>query len=128
MQHHGGFTLQCEYFHKILWICLTYRCCRYNGAKKHWAKQFGDNGDLESVQKLGPMAHIACATIAGWTTSLCTNPIWVIKTRMQIQMYKNPDNYTGVARASLILLISSYLPPFRCFPYCMERRRHQRVI
>ena len=50
------------------------------------------------MNQLGPLENMGCACIAGWFTSICTNPIWVIKTRMHIQPYKSTGGYTGIAR------------------------------
>ena len=73
----------------------------YNNAKKQWAAQLTDSGQVAS---LGPLANAACATVAGWSTSICTNPIWVIKTRMQIQTRSGTGNYTGLLRKCQLLL------------------------
>lgn len=35
--------------------------------------------------KLGPHHHMACAVMAGCSTVVFTNPIWLVKTRMQLQ-------------------------------------------
>jgi len=104
----GVFTLLCNCHAFRLFCCLISQIGSYDGAKKQWASRFENNENHDTVQNLGPMATICCSTIAGWTTSICTNPIWVIKTRMQIQLYKSPDNYTSVHRMKKPI-ISSYL-------------------
>ncbi|KAJ7953058.1 Folate transporter 1, chloroplastic [Quillaja saponaria] len=37
------------------------------------------------VEKLGPAHHLASAAEAGALVCLCTNPIWLVKTRLQLQ-------------------------------------------
>ncbi|KAL6222343.1 hypothetical protein ACLB2K_005735 [Fragaria x ananassa] len=49
----------------------------YGRAKQRYSK----NGD----EKLSPGLHLASAAEAGALVSLCTNPIWLVKTRMQLQ-------------------------------------------
>ncbi|KAL6345413.1 hypothetical protein AAG906_015896 [Vitis piasezkii] len=49
----------------------------YGRAKQRYSK----NG----TQKLSPGLHLASAAEAGALVSLCTNPIWVIKTRLQLE-------------------------------------------
>ncbi|RXH75077.1 hypothetical protein DVH24_029798, partial [Malus domestica] len=36
-------------------------------------------------EQLSPGLHLASATEAGALVSLCTNPIWLVKTRLQLQ-------------------------------------------
>lgn len=40
---------------------------------------------LESRKELSPGLHLASAAEAGALVSLCTNPIWLVKTRLQLQ-------------------------------------------
>lgn len=47
---------------------------------------------LNSGQE-GTRTHIAAAATAGVTTSLLTNPIWLVKTRMQLQKGGNHTDY-----------------------------------
>ncbi|XP_061999891.1 folate transporter 1, chloroplastic isoform X1 [Rosa rugosa] len=49
----------------------------YGRAKQRYSK----NGD----EKLSPGLHLASAAEAGALVSLCTNPIWLVKTRLQLQ-------------------------------------------
>ncbi len=59
---------------------------------------------LYNQQELGPHHNFICAGTAGVATSLVTNPIWMIKTRMQLQ-YKHAgttaagEPYTGIFNA-----------------------------
>ncbi|KAF7828900.1 folate transporter 1, chloroplastic isoform X1 [Senna tora] len=49
----------------------------YDKAKQRYAR----NKD----EKLGPGYHLASAAEAGALVCLCTNPVWLVKTRMQLQ-------------------------------------------
>jgi hypothetical protein len=40
---------------------------------------------VDSSGQLGPLVNLACATCSGFLTCLATNPIWLIKTRLQLQ-------------------------------------------
>jgi hypothetical protein len=40
---------------------------------------------LDSAGQLGPAVNLGCATCSGFLTCLATNPIWLIKTRLQLQ-------------------------------------------
>jgi hypothetical protein len=51
----------------------------------------------EEGKNLHAAHHLICATVAGVMTSACTNPIWVVKTRMQLQTYGAQGNYKGFA-------------------------------
>ena len=58
----------------------------------------GKEANLAAIQKMGPLDNTICAVLAGWTTSIMTNPIWVVKTRMQIQFYGHENKYRGLVR------------------------------
>ncbi|KAL9274550.1 Folate transporter 1, chloroplastic-like protein [Drosera capensis] len=49
----------------------------YSRAKQRYSKN--------RVENLSPGLHLAAAAEAGALVSLCTNPIWLIKTRLQLQ-------------------------------------------
>ncbi|KAI9109685.1 hypothetical protein K1719_019315 [Acacia pycnantha] len=49
----------------------------YDKAKQRYARNRGE--------KLSPGYHLASAAEAGTLVCLCTNPIWLVKTRMQLQ-------------------------------------------
>eukprot|EP01088_Endostelium_zonatum_P002122 TRINITY_DN12569_c0_g1_i1.p1 TRINITY_DN12569_c0_g1~~TRINITY_DN12569_c0_g1_i1.p1 ORF type:complete len:302 (-),score=45.02 TRINITY_DN12569_c0_g1_i1:54-959(-) len=46
-------------------------------------------------KELSPTAHFLSGLCAGAITSTITNPIWVVKTRMIIQVKGQPSNYRG---------------------------------
>ncbi|KAG5241157.1 folate transporter [Salix suchowensis] len=57
--------------------------CNYSRAKQRYSK----NRD----EKLSPSLHLASAAEAGALVCFCTNPIWLVKTRLQLQ---NPLHQT----------------------------------
>ncbi|XP_012558680.2 solute carrier family 25 member 32 isoform X1 [Hydra vulgaris] len=58
--------------------------------------------DIQKVDNLSPGYHLLCGFIAGASTLTVTNPIWVIKTRMCLQVLPETNSlmqkeyYTGV--------------------------------
>jgi len=52
---------------------------------------------------LGAKLHLLAATEAGVVTAFLTNPIWVIKTRMQLQRVNAVGNYKGMRDAVLTI-------------------------
>eukprot|EP01095_Lingulamoeba_sp_RSL-Kostka_P007322 TRINITY_DN2319_c0_g1_i1.p1 TRINITY_DN2319_c0_g1~~TRINITY_DN2319_c0_g1_i1.p1 ORF type:complete len:316 (+),score=74.06 TRINITY_DN2319_c0_g1_i1:78-1025(+) len=66
----------------------------YNKLKDIWRKKFDDSND--KMSKLSPKAHMICAFAGGFGSAILTNPIWVIKTRMQLQTYNDPSNYKNM--------------------------------
>ncbi|KAK8511515.1 hypothetical protein V6N12_038118 [Hibiscus sabdariffa] len=56
-------------------------------------------------EKLSPGLHLASAAEAGALVSLCTNPIWLIKTRLQLQNTLNQNRpYAGIYDALRTIL------------------------
>lgn len=51
------------------------------------------DGPLTSVH------HMAAAFESGCATVLLTNPLWLIKTRLQLQIAASPSNYSGLWHA-----------------------------
>ncbi|KAL6063030.1 Solute carrier family 25 member 32, variant 2 [Balamuthia mandrillaris] len=47
-------------------------------------------------KELSAGMHLLAGAVAGVLVSTATNPIWVIKTRMQTQAYGDKDNYKGL--------------------------------
>ncbi|CAI0392447.1 unnamed protein product [Linum tenue] len=61
----------------------------YSRAKQRYSK--GNN------QSLSPLLHLASAAEAGGLVSLCTNPIWLVKTRFQLQAHHQSSRpYSGL--------------------------------
>ncbi|CAL1360935.1 unnamed protein product [Linum trigynum] len=61
----------------------------YSRAKQRYSK--GKN------QSLSPLLHLASAAEAGGLVSLCTNPIWLVKTRFQLQAHHQSSRpYSGL--------------------------------
>ncbi|CAF1717175.1 unnamed protein product [Brassica oleracea var. botrytis] len=52
----------------------------YGRAKQRYAR-----GSRDDNEKLSPALHLASAAEAGALVCLCTNPIWLVKTRLQLQ-------------------------------------------
>ncbi|GMI68169.1 folate transporter 1 [Hibiscus trionum] len=56
-------------------------------------------------EKLSPGFHLAAAAEAGALVSLCTNPIWLIKTRLQLQSpFHQSRPYSGIYDALRTIL------------------------
>lgn len=66
---------------------------------------------LSNRTTLGALDHLACATFSGVFTQFFCNPIFVIKTRMQLQTFGGNSNYRSIFRASCLSFPSS----FSCF-------------
>lgn len=60
---------------------------------------------LESRKELSPGLHLASAAEAGALVSLCTNPIWLVKTRLQLQTpLHQAQPYSGFHDALMTIL------------------------
>lgn len=79
----------------VSWGCYFFA---YNHFKEMYRRQF----HYASKDKLPPYAHLACAAATGGVTSFVTNPIWLIKVRLQLQGKEVTDStrvYRGVTDA-----------------------------
>lgn len=92
-------------------------------------------GSRTSRQELGPGQHLAAGFSAGAVTATCTNPIWVVKTRMQTQMRGTQGNYRGLLRtcARCVPLLGCDSPRTRTRTTrrdhgAVERGRHTGVL
>uniref|UniRef100_A0A7S0EFR5 Mitochondrial carrier protein n=1 Tax=Hanusia phi TaxID=3032 RepID=A0A7S0EFR5_9CRYP len=63
----------------IAWGCYFYSYNYLKGLAR------ADGRLLDARGQLGPLVNMACATCAGIGTCLATNPIWLVKTRLQLQ-------------------------------------------
>ncbi|XVE87359.1 hypothetical protein DITRI_Ditri18aG0111200 [Diplodiscus trichospermus] len=69
----------------------------YGRAKQRYSKN--------REEKLSPGLHLASAAEAGALVSLCTNPIWLIKTRLQLQTpFHQSRPYSGIYDALRTIL------------------------
>ncbi|KAL8477836.1 hypothetical protein ACS0TY_029941 [Phlomoides rotata] len=50
---------------------------------------------LRSREELSPGLHLAAAAEAGGLVTVCTNPIWLVKTRLQLQTPQQAHPYSG---------------------------------
>ncbi|GER49019.1 folate carrier protein [Striga asiatica] len=71
----------------------------YNKAKQRY---------LRNREELSPVLHLASAAEAGGLVCLCTNPIWLVKTRLQLQTPQQARTYSGFHGFSpaLVLVLS----------------------
>ncbi|CAA3006569.1 folate transporter 1, chloroplastic isoform X2 [Olea europaea subsp. europaea] len=58
----------------------------YSKAKKRY---------MRTREELSPRLHLASAAEAGALVSLCTNPVWLVKTRLQLQVPQQARPYSG---------------------------------
>lgn len=109
---HGEHTSSCEYMSSSSSLCivlllLIFSDCRYNSLKDTYLRKLNakqaagsgvgvDNGDdasRDGIQNNLPTRYLLLASgQAGLLTSAVTHPIWMIKTRMQLQ--KRHQNQT----------------------------------
>ncbi|KAK4490678.1 hypothetical protein RD792_001370 [Penstemon davidsonii] len=50
---------------------------------------------LRSREELSPVLHLASAAEAGGLVCFCTNPVWLVKTRLQLQTPQQARPYSG---------------------------------
>ena len=48
------------------------------------------NENAPRKEQLSPLSNVSCAVAAGCISTVATQPIWLIKTRLQLQMHPNP--------------------------------------
>jgi solute carrier family 25 folate transporter 32 len=63
----------------VSWGCYFYGYNYLKGLAR------ANSSNLDSRGQLGPGMNMACATCAGLSTCIATNPIWLVKTRLQLQ-------------------------------------------
>ncbi|KAK8480482.1 hypothetical protein V6N13_024148 [Hibiscus sabdariffa] len=82
-----------------------------SGHRPHEISSYGRAKERYSrnrEEKLSPGLHLASAAEAGALVSLCTNPIWLIKTRLQLQNTLNQNRpYAGIYGKFFILVMCS---------------------
>lgn len=76
----------------VSWGCYFFT---YNLGKSKVREHLG----LGPKARLDAPYHLACAATAGTVTTLITNPIWMIKTRLQLQGKGNSQLSYAVVRA-----------------------------
>jgi len=76
---------------------------RYNESRKFVARKRAREGDTRDersiIRSFGPMVNLTSGMAAGLFTSMFTVPIGTVKTRMAIQVYNQPGNYTSMNHA-----------------------------
>ena len=78
------------WYHLIFWV-MTYQ--RYGEIKKYMSARRG-----VTVLELSSAEFLAASGTAGIATAICTNPIWVVKTRMLITDRSSVGSYRGLTR------------------------------
>lgn len=56
--------------------------CTYSQAKVFWNNLLPPDS---------PVVHVCSASCAGFMASTCTNPIWFVKTRLQLDLNRNSN-------------------------------------
>ncbi|KEI41409.1 uncharacterized protein L969DRAFT_92639 [Mixia osmundae IAM 14324] len=72
----------------------------YGNGKQIWSKALGKREDQAIV-------HLTSAAFAGIVTATATNPIWVVKTRLQLQKRQTPKSSLPSASASATRSVST---------------------
>ncbi len=92
----------------------------YEGSKRRLLEYKKRNGEYSTmlnssnsdVTKLGPMENFAAACLSGAIIVGFTNPIWLVKTRMQLQMKKTQEQQRRSKSASSIVS-DKIKPPYK---------------
>ena len=66
----------------------------------------GENGELSSSD------YFVASGVSGILTAVCTNPIWVIKTRMLSTARNSPGAYSGIAHGAREIWRNEGIPGF----------------
>lgn len=89
----------------------------YEHAKARWLHQLTERQEQVQDQappKLGPLQHLLASWEAGTIMVFLSNPIWLIKTRMQLQRmagaHKQQRLYSGFADAALTIVREEGVP------------------
>ena len=89
---HGG---QCGELGFLLYVVVLQTCSssdtRYGEIKKYMSSRQGIG-----VHELSSAEFLAASGTAGIATAVCTNPFWVVKTRMVVTDKYTTGSYTGL--------------------------------
>jgi solute carrier family 25 folate transporter 32 len=80
------------------------RKCDEAHGEEHGLNRVGAAGAgmtaAERSKKLPPWQHMLCGSAAGVCTVFMTNPIWLIKTRLQLQVLRSEKDRLGLPKAA----------------------------
>lgn len=74
---------------------------RYSVIKQSYSKELGDGRVSHSMTS---SQYMLASAEAGALTVLCTNPIWVVKTRIFTTSIGSPNSYKGLSGISESIL------------------------
>ena len=72
----------------------------YNHLRALLQHRFRDHDERFSKRHLSPVSNVACAVAAGCVSTVATQPIWLIKTRLQLQQ-RSCSQYKGMMHCSV---------------------------